>query len=63
MSGTHAKPTRYPGQPHQVTGNDPDLMGKNRARMVTRQTCQRRHPQGRRRTLVCGTPTGSPAER
>lgn len=31
------------GQPHQVTGEVPGLMGEFRARMVTRRTCQRRY--------------------
>ncbi len=31
------------GQPHQVTGRVPDLMGIYRGRLVTGRTCQRRH--------------------
>lgn len=31
------------GQPHQVAGEVSGLMGKFRARMVTRRTCQRRY--------------------
>lgn len=31
------------GQPHQVTGKDPDLMGNFRGRLVTGRKCQRRH--------------------
>lgn len=31
------------GQPHQVTGNAPDLMGIYRGRLVTRRKCQRRY--------------------
>lgn len=31
------------GQSHQVAGEVPGLMGKFRARMVTRLTCQRRY--------------------
>ncbi len=31
------------GQPHQVTGKDPDLMGIYRGRLVTGRKCQRRH--------------------
>ncbi|GHI78718.1 hypothetical protein Sspor_42790 [Streptomyces spororaveus] len=31
------------GQPHQVTGKDPDLMGNYRGRLVTGRKCQRRH--------------------
>lgn len=31
------------GQPHQVTGKDPDLMGNTRGRLVTGRTCQRRY--------------------
>ncbi len=31
------------GQPHQVTGKAPDLMGKYRGRLVTGRKCQRRH--------------------
>ncbi len=31
------------GQPHQVTGKVPDLMGNYRGRLVTGRKCQRRH--------------------
>lgn len=31
------------GQPHQVTGKVPDLMGNHRGRLVTGRECQRRH--------------------
>lgn len=31
------------GQPHQVTGKVPDLMGNYRGRLVTGRECQRRH--------------------
>lgn len=31
------------GQPHQVTGKAPDLMGNHRGRLVTGRECQRRH--------------------
>lgn len=31
------------GQPHQVTGKVPDLMGNLRGRLVTGRKCQRRH--------------------
>lgn len=31
------------GQPHQVTGKVPDLMGNHRGRLVTGRKCQRRH--------------------
>lgn len=40
------------GQPHQVTGKDPDLMGIYRGRMVTRWTCQRRYENSYRRNPV-----------
>ncbi len=31
------------GQPHQVTGKVPDLMGNFRGRLVPGRECQRRH--------------------
>lgn len=31
------------GQPHQVTGKAPDLMGNYRGRLVPGRKCQRRH--------------------
>lgn len=31
------------GQPHQVTGKAPGLMGNHRGRLVTGRECQRRH--------------------
>jgi len=37
------------GQPHQVTGNDPGLMGTYRGRLVTGRTCQRRYRKRYRR--------------
>jgi len=37
------------GQPHQVTGKEPDLMGKHRGRLVTGRTCQRRYRNRYRR--------------
>ncbi|CAL9530487.1 hypothetical protein SUDANB176_04042 [Streptomyces sp. enrichment culture] len=37
------------GQPHQVTGKVPDLMGMYRGRLVTRWTCQRRYEFSYRR--------------
>lgn len=39
------------GQPHQVTGKVPDLMGTYRGRLVTRWTCQRRYESSYRRNL------------
>lgn len=52
------------GQPHQVTGEVPDLMGKFRARMVTRRTCQRRYQCriGTAATLSTGAPRRAPSE-
>lgn len=29
MPGTHAQPTRQPGQPYQEAGKVPDLIGRN----------------------------------
>ncbi len=40
------------GQPHQVTGKVPDLMGTYRGRLVTRWTCQRRYEYSYRRIIV-----------
>ncbi len=40
------------GQPHQVTGKVPDLMGTYRGRLVTRWTCQRRYEHSYRRIIV-----------
>ncbi len=40
------------GQPHQVTGKDPDLMGDIRGRLVTRCSCQRRYESSYRRNPV-----------
>ncbi len=40
------------GQPHQVTGKVPDLMGTYRGRLVTRWTCQRRYEHSYRRISV-----------
>jgi hypothetical protein len=40
------------GQPHQVTGEFPDLMGTYRGRLVTRWTCQRRYEYSYRRISV-----------
>ncbi|CAM5493598.1 hypothetical protein SPILM97S_03736 [Streptomyces pilosus] len=40
------------GQPHQVTGKVPDLMGTYRGRLVTRWTCQRRYEYSYRRISV-----------
>ena len=40
------------GQPHQVTGEVPDLMGTYRGRLVTRWTCQRRYEHSYRRISV-----------
>ncbi len=37
------------GQPHQVTGKVPDLMGTYRGRLVTRCSCQRRYEFSYRR--------------
>jgi hypothetical protein len=37
------------GQPHQVTGKEPDLMGTYRGRLVTGRTCQRRYRKRYRR--------------
>ncbi len=37
------------GQPHQVTGKVPDLMGIYRGRLVTRCSCQRRYEISYRR--------------
>ncbi|AXE87626.1 hypothetical protein C1703_21740 [Streptomyces sp. Go-475] len=37
------------GQPHQVTGKVPDLMGIYRGRLVTRCSCQRRYEFSYRR--------------
>ncbi len=37
------------GQPHQVTGKAPDLMGISRGRLVTRCSCQRRYENSYRR--------------
>ncbi len=53
------------GQPHQVTGEVPDLMGNLRGRLVTRWTCQRRYGFPYRRnpvvtTLLCGPPGAGP---
>lgn len=40
------------GQPHQVTGKAPDLMGIYRGRLVTRCSCQRRYENSYRRIIV-----------
>lgn len=40
------------GQPHQVTGEVPDLMGIYRGRLVTRWSCQRRYEFSYRRIYV-----------
>jgi hypothetical protein len=37
------------GQPHQVAGKVPGLMGTYRGRLVTRWTCQRRYEPSYRR--------------
>lgn len=51
------------GQPHQVAGNVPDLMGNIVHALVTRRTCQRRYQgkTGTAATLYGGTlgPTGA----
>ncbi len=40
------------GQPHQVTGEVPGLMGIYRGRLVTRCSCQRRYENSYRRIFV-----------
>ncbi len=40
------------GQPHQVTGKVPDLMGIYRGRLVTGWSCQRRYEHSYRRISV-----------
>ncbi|GAA4797422.1 hypothetical protein GCM10023220_25810 [Streptomyces ziwulingensis] len=45
------------GQPHQVTGKVPDLMGNNRGRLVTGWTCRRRYEYSYRRNPCPGPQT------